>query len=291
MPEPIDQIPDIAPATTPDDPAAAALIALIQVLYTDPLAAPLTDGPGFFLHRDDLSIRYSNRAMGVRQLEAARALFGGAVTEEDSHSSHTIAQKLTAEWQGFPLSVYVQIAREDELAELRKRLEQYEGTEAVARAALESSASAYGPADAIVGGLDAAGLLQCPERAEELTRLRKERQALNDVLAGADEERGLLVARITELLAVVLPSHVYRAEHESIPLGTYWTRDAARSHIIALIDAEGVPGIRGWVPDHGGEDAPEELCLFGPGEDDETCTGYAVVPVPVATAYDPEAEG
>lgn len=68
----------------------------------------------------------------------------------------------------------------------------------VARAALER-ASAHGPADAIVVALDAAGLLQSPETAAELVRLRQERAALNEVLAGGDQERGLLRDRVAEL--------------------------------------------------------------------------------------------
>lgn len=43
----------------------------------------------------------------------------------------------------------------------------------VARAALESRASAYGVSDAIVFALGSAGLLQSPETAAELVRLRK----------------------------------------------------------------------------------------------------------------------
>lgn len=114
--------PPAAEAVVLADPAAAALISLILTLYTDPLAAPLTDAPAFFLHRDDLSIRYSNREVGARQLEAARALFGGTVTEEDSYSTRTVRQKLTTAWQGLPLEVYVEIPREDEVAELRKQI-------------------------------------------------------------------------------------------------------------------------------------------------------------------------
>lgn len=129
--------PPAAEAVVLADPAAAALISLILTLYTDPLAAPLTDGPGFFLHRDDLSVRYSSPEIGVRQMEAARALFGGAVTDEESYSAHRIEQKLTTTWRELPLSVYVQIPREDEVAELRKRLAQLESAQAYRQAQLD----------------------------------------------------------------------------------------------------------------------------------------------------------
>lgn len=177
----------------------------------------------------------------------------------------------------------------------------------VARAALEGRDSAYGPADAIVGGLDSAGLLMSPETAAELARLRREHAALVESMtwhpqvcaAGqhrpwfADTAKPLPCpwCQIAELQAADRPAYVYRAEHDSIPMGTYRTREAARGHITAELDAEGATGTRGWVPDFSGDDAPEDLILFGPGEDDETCTGYVVTPVPVLDAYDPEAEG
>lgn len=69
----------------------------------------------------------------------------------------------------------------------------------VARAALVGRASAYGPVDAIVFALGSSQLLRTPEEAAELERLRAERAALNEVLAGGDEERGLMRARLTEL--------------------------------------------------------------------------------------------
>lgn len=125
-------IPASTPVTVPETTADAALIALIGLIYTDPLAEPLTENPGFFLHPSDLAIRYSGKRKGVRQLEAARSLFGGTVTEEESYSPHTIGQKLTTTWHGFPLSVSVVIPREDELAELRKQLAELQAVQAAA---------------------------------------------------------------------------------------------------------------------------------------------------------------
>jgi hypothetical protein len=128
MSEPTDHAPHVPPDVSPD----AALIALIRLLYTDPLAEPLTDEPGFFVNRLGLSIRYGNERIGGRQLEAARGLFGGTVADDNAYRRDAIGQVLTTSWQGHPLRVYVQIPREDELTELRKRLAQYEPAESVA---------------------------------------------------------------------------------------------------------------------------------------------------------------
>jgi hypothetical protein len=80
---------------------------------------------------------------------------------------------------------------------------------------------------------------------------------------------------------------IYRAEHETIVFGRYTNREAARAHCEALLRREvGDAVFLGWVPDHGGDDAPEELCL---GEDVE-CTGYVVTPLTVASAYDQDGD-
>lgn len=94
----------------------------------------------------------------------------------------------------------------------------------VAQAALEGRASAYGPVDAIVTALDSAGLLQSPERAAELARLRAERATLNEVLAGGDEERALLRARLDELARyeTLRPQTCPAGQHRS------WFVDAPR---------------------------------------------------------------
>ncbi|MCP9205553.1 hypothetical protein [Streptomyces cucumeris] len=88
---------------------------------------------------------------------------------------------------------------------------------------------------------------------------------------------------------------VYRASHESITFGHYATREAAREHCEALVRREcGDAGSLGWIPDDGSDDAPEELSVFGPAwEEDgpeETCTGYVVTPLTVATAYDEDGD-
>ena len=89
---------------------------------------------------------------------------------------------------------------------------------------------------------------------------------------------------------------IYRASHDSIVMGHYTNREAARAHCETYVRREfGTACTLGWVPDHGGEDAPEELSVFGPETDgdgvpDETCTGYIVTPLTVTSAYDEEAD-
>lgn len=88
---------------------------------------------------------------------------------------------------------------------------------------------------------------------------------------------------------------IYRASHESIVMGHYTTREAAREHCEALQRRELAEGaFLGWVPDDGSDKAPEELSVFGPGHDDdgpdEDCTGYVVTPLEVASEYDEEAD-
>lgn len=80
---------------------------------------------------------------------------------------------------------------------------------------------------------------------------------------------------------------IYRASHDSIVMGLYTTREAAREQCETLTRREvGDTALLGWVPDDGSEHAPEELCT---GEDVE-CTGYVVTPLTVASAYDEEAD-
>lgn len=105
-----------------------------------------------------------------------------------------------------------------------------------------------------------------------------------------------LQARVAELEAA--PTVVYRAEHpdSGIVLGTYSNREAAVAHCEALATREGATGLVSWVPDDSDALSPEELTYFDveycDGDDvpSQTCTGYVVTPLEVASAYDPEAE-
>jgi hypothetical protein len=116
-------IPDVA--GIPDVEAARALLALIELLYTDPLARPLlpTGGrvPMYIVRAGGLSIRYADREAGVEQLNAATALFGGTVIPGTAYDHETEGRILTTTWREVPLRITVEVKREDELAALRKQ--------------------------------------------------------------------------------------------------------------------------------------------------------------------------
>lgn len=102
-----------------------------------------------------------------------------------------------------------------------------------------------------------------------------------------------LLARVAELEAAQAPAEltVYRASHESIVMGLYTTREAAREHCETLMHREQSVADLNWYPDTtegDDEDAPEGLFMVVAGE--ESDTGYVVTPVPVASEYDAEAD-
>ncbi|THA28263.1 hypothetical protein E4198_00165 [Streptomyces sp. RKND-216] len=105
---------------------------------------------------------------------------------------------------------------------------------------------------------------------------------------GRDRARERLADRRGEPACDTAPGiTVYRASYDSIAMGLYTTREAARAHCEAYVRREvGDEVILDWVPDDSSEDAPEELCT---GYDAE-CTGYIVTPLTVAAAYDEEAD-
>lgn len=95
------------------------------------------------------------------------------------------------------------------------------------------------------------------------------------------------------------PRTVYRASHESIVMGLYDTREAARAHCEAeerLTGATGTALSYTWIPDDSDPMSAEELTIFDhtdigdDGAPAETTTGYVVTPLTVAATYDPEAE-
>ncbi|WP_309049276.1 hypothetical protein [Streptomyces sp.] len=102
--------------------------------------------------------------------------------------------------------------------------------------------------------------------------------------------------RVAELEAA--PTTVYRAEHpdSGITLGHYRSIDAAHQHCETLARREGATGLVSWVPDDGDALSPEELTFFDveycDGDDVpvQTCTGYVVTPLEVASEYDEEAD-
>lgn len=85
---------------------------------------------------------------------------------------------------------------------------------------------------------------------------------------------------------------IYRASHDSIVMGLYTTREAAREHCEAE-ERSSWPGRTGitfaWIPDDSDPLSPEELSVFA-GQNDESATGYVVTPLTVASAYDEEAD-
>lgn len=74
---------------------------------------------------------------------------------------------------------------------------------------------------------------------------------------------------------------VFRASHDSIVMGLYTTREAAREHCEAE-ERRSWPGRTGltfaWIPDDSDPLSPEELSVFA-GQNDESVTGYVVTPL------------
>ncbi|MEU7331373.1 hypothetical protein [Streptomyces parvus] len=85
---------------------------------------------------------------------------------------------------------------------------------------------------------------------------------------------------------------VYRAEHESIHVGHYTTEAEARRHCEGLVSNEyssDTPLFFDWIGDEDDLEQAHELVVQGSAED-PVPTGYVVVPLDVAAAYDPDAE-
>jgi hypothetical protein len=125
----------------------------------------------------------------------------------------------------------------------------------------------------------ARALLRDKEQLQaRVAELEAERHATNEALADVT---------VAQRSAGESPLMVFRASHDSIVMGHYTTREAAREHCETLMRRDvGEETFLGWVPDHGGDDAPEELCH---GEDVE-CSGYYVTPLEVSSTYDPDGD-
>lgn len=119
-------------------------------------------------------------------------------------------------------------------------------------------------------------------------------RTLHEHVIARDAEIEKLRARVAELEAA--PATVYRASHDSIVMGHYTTRQAARLHCETVLRREVVNYVcLGWIPDDGSDSSPEELSIFGPGVDEDgapydTATGYVVTPLEVASRFDEEAD-
>ncbi|MFE3378379.1 hypothetical protein [Streptomyces anulatus] len=118
---------------------------------------------------------------------------------------------------------------------------------------------------------------------------------LGEIAAWADALASL--AHIDDALGVTdaqpAAAHTdYRAEHESIHVGHYTTEAEARRHCEALISDEHRADrtlVFDWIGDEDDLEEPRELTVRVDGGD-ETPTGYVVVPLAIAAAYDPDAE-
>ncbi|NYV73656.1 hypothetical protein [Streptomyces sp. UH6] len=112
---------------------------------------------------------------------------------------------------------------------------------------------------------------------------------------GTDDWGTTLAARVLvdvaaymgRVVSTEVPVTIYRASYDGSEMGLYTSREAARAHCETLLRREvGEEMLLGWVPDHGGGDAPEELCT---GHDVE-CSGYWIAPVTVQAAFQADAE-
>ncbi|MFC8658059.1 hypothetical protein ACFUCT_23105 [Streptomyces parvus] len=136
----------------------------------------------------------------------------------------------------------------------------------------------------LLDGLDELGEAVVCEDAREIAAWA---DALGS-LAHIDDDLGITAAQAPPARTV------YRAEHESIHVGHYTTETAARRHCEALVSDEH-PADRAllytWASlgDDGDSDEPYELVVQVDGGPQDF-TGYVVVPLDVAAAYDPDAE-
>ncbi|MEU3289946.1 hypothetical protein [Streptomyces longwoodensis] len=109
-------------------------------------------------------------------------------------------------------------------------------------------------------------------------------------LLDVEAEAEALRARVAEMEAA--QRTVYRASHDSIVMGLYDTREAARAHCEAEERRSWTTGSAitfAWIPDDSDPMSPEELSVFA-GQNEESVTGYVVTPLEIAAEYDEEAD-
>lgn len=84
---------------------------------------------------------------------------------------------------------------------------------------------------------------------------------------------------------------VFRAEHDSIPLGIYTTREAAREHCRVLME-RAEPDRTGlhWKSTDDQDPAAEEVLAYIDADGDGVATDFVVTPIAVQIAYDPEGD-
>jgi len=138
--------------------------------------------------------------------------------------------------------------------------------------------------------IEKTGVTVWQEQRDELARLRGEVAALRAERHTTNEALSDAAVGLREREAS--PLTVFRASHDSIVMGLYTTREAARQHCETLIHREEPFAQQiDWYPDTtegDNEEAPEGLFMVVAGE--ESDTGYVVTPLSVASAYDPDAD-
>ncbi|PWI08361.1 hypothetical protein DIZ27_23265 [Streptomyces sp. NWU339] len=117
-------------------------------------------------------------------------------------------------------------------------------------------------------------------------------RTLHEHVIARDAEIEKLRARVAELEAA--QGTAYRAQHDSIVMGLYTSREAAQAHCEAKVQQEEPAGSiqhMSWVADDIGPDAEYELHIT-PAETGGLIrgTGYVVTPLEVASEYDPEGD-
>lgn len=120
-----------------------------------------------------------------------------------------------------------------------------------------------------------------------------------NAVAGVRPDGSGVVKAISDPSDDVAGLTIYQASHDSIALGLYTTRSAARQHCQTLMERTAVGALE-WRPDgewredddgEPGPDEAEELYEYGTHETSSWGpTGFVVTPVLVAAAYT-EAEG
>ncbi|WP_405695203.1 hypothetical protein OHA99_09245 [Streptomyces coelicoflavus] len=133
---------------------------------------------------------------------------------------------------------------------------------------------------ALAVALDSAQLLQSPDTAAELEKLRRCHDEDGKALKAAMRRDRESCARITELEAA--QGTVYRASHDTIPMGLYLTREAAQQHCETSARAS----ISGDVSLDWDEDELTVTRIDG----SEYLSGYVVDVLEVAAEYDEEAD-
>jgi hypothetical protein len=124
----------------------------------------------------------------------------------------------------------------------------------------------------------------------------------SEALAGALAAEGLVhaVLSVSEQLRQLVaaqtppapPTVVYRAYFETMPLGLYSTREAARAHCLADAKNHGDDVTKAhWWPQDDDPDGSEECLVLQAPPGGDLLTDYSVMPLTVAAAYDPDAEG